>query len=64
MTIQRFQGTAIQLDFGSLTDSSFPQKLEQFATQKILILVDENTQQHCLEYLLTSFEQLSHAEVY
>ncbi|MEY3683008.1 MAG: 3-dehydroquinate synthase [Bacteroidota bacterium] len=63
MTIQRFQGTAIQLDFGSLTDSSFPQKLEQFATQKILILVDENTQQHCLEYLLTSFEKLSHAEV-
>ena len=63
MTIQRFQGAAIQLDFGSLTESSFPQKLEQFAAQKILILVDENTQQHCLEYLLTSFEQLSHAEV-
>jgi len=63
MTIQRFQGTSIQLDFGSLTESSFPEKLQKFAAQKILILVDENTQQHCLDYLLTSFEELSHAEV-
>ena len=63
MTIQRFQGNSIQLDFGSLTESSFPEKLQKFAAQKILILVDENTQQHCLDYLLTSFEELSHAEV-
>jgi 3-dehydroquinate synthase len=63
MANQRFQGTSIQLDFGSLTESSFPEKLQKFAAQKILILVDENTQQHCLDYLLTSFEELSHAEV-
>jgi 3-dehydroquinate synthase len=63
MANQRFQGTSIQLDFGSLTESSFPEKLQKFAAQKILILIDENTQQHCLDYLLTSFEELSHAEV-
>lgn len=63
MAIQRFQGSSVQLDFGPLTESSFPQKLAQFSAQKILILVDENTQQHCLDYLLTSFEQLAHAEV-
>jgi 3-dehydroquinate synthase len=63
MANQRFQGTSIQLEFGSLTESSFPEKLQKFAAQKILILVDENTQQHCLDYLLTSFEELSHAEV-
>lgn len=63
MASQQYNGKQVTLDFGPLGATSFANKLDAYAGQKILILVDENTQQHCLDYLLTSFEQLAQAEV-
>lgn len=63
MASQQYKGKQVTLDFGPLGASSFSNKLDAYAGQKILILVDENTQQYCLDYLLTSFEQLAQAEV-
>ena len=63
MASQQYKGTQVSLDFGPLTQSTISAQLDAYAGQQILILVDENTQQHCLDYLLTSFEQLAKAEV-
>lgn len=63
MSIQQFKGTYCNVDFGALPESSFEQLLERYATSKKLILVDENTQEHCLDYLITTFEPLAHAEI-
>ncbi len=50
-------------EWGPLLDSSFSSILAQYAPAKIAILVDENTHDHCLEFLLTAFEALAEAEV-
>ena len=50
-------------EWGPLLDSSFSSILTQYAPEKIAILVDENTHDHCLEFLLTAFEALAEAEV-
>ena len=50
-------------EWGPLLDSSFSSFLSQYAPAKIAILVDENTHDHCLEFLLTAFEALAEAEV-
>lgn len=63
MASQQYKGTQVSLDFGPLTQSTISAQLDAYAGQQILILVDENTQQHCLDYLLTCFEQLAKAEV-
>lgn len=50
--------------FGSLAESPLSQIIrEKFPHSKIVIMVDENTHDHCLEYLLTTFEELTEAEV-
>jgi len=47
-----------------LMESSFERMLvENFSFANIAILVDENTHNYCLDYLLTSFNSLSKAEV-
>lgn len=52
------------IEIGSILSSSFPQLLEQkYADSRKIILVDENTHDHCLEYLITSFPELQEAEV-
>jgi 3-dehydroquinate synthase len=52
------------IEFGPLTESTLPVLLETtFSRSKKIILVDENTHTHCLEYLLTQFEALTDAEV-
>ncbi|MGV3631064.1 MAG: 3-dehydroquinate synthase [Bacteroidota bacterium] len=52
------------IEFGLLTASSFPKILEkEYASAKKIILVDENTHEYCLEYLLTHFEALQDAEI-
>ncbi len=57
------QSNGYQVEIGSLLESSFRSVLQEFADEKIVILVDENTQEHCLSFLITNFEELSHAEV-
>ena len=56
--------SACQIENGSLIDSSFQSFLiDNYASSRIVIMVDENTHDYCLEYLLTAFEQLAEAEV-
>ncbi len=52
-----------RLELGPITESSFSEVLAQFETRKKLIIVDENTHEFCLDFLLTGFESLSEAEV-
>lgn len=63
MASQQYKGTQVTLDFGPLAATTLSSQLDAYVGQKILILVDENTQQHCLDYLITSFEQLAQAEI-
>lgn len=51
------------LEWGPLSNTRFIDLLAQFSNSKIAILVDENTHDHCLEYLITGFEALAKAEV-
>lgn len=51
------------LEWGPLLDATFSHELSKFAKRKIAILVDENTHDHCLEFLITGFDALAEAEV-
>lgn len=51
------------IEWGPLLNSSFSSVLAPFASRKIAILVDENTHDYCLEFLITGFEALAEAEV-
>jgi 3-dehydroquinate synthase len=51
------------IEWGPLLSSTFSSILAPFALRKIAIIVDENTHDHCLEFLITGFEALSEAEV-
>lgn len=52
------------VEIGSILGSSFEQLLTgRYAEARKIILVDENTHDHCLEYLITSFPVLQDAEV-
>ena len=62
--IQHIQATDYTIEVGSLVDSSFVSLLtNEYANSKKVILVDENTHDECLEYLLTAFDGLEEAEV-
>ena len=60
LTIQ-FNGTPIHV--GSLDAAPFKDLLADYSTCKKVIMVDENTHDCCLEYLLTAFPFLEDAEV-
>lgn len=52
------------IEIGSILSSTFEQLLEnRYASSRKIILVDENTHDFCLEYLITSFPVLQEAEV-
>lgn len=61
MTAIDFNGTPIHL--GPLDSAPFQDLLNQFEGNKKVIIVDENTHDCCLEYLITSFPSLESAEV-
>lgn len=52
-----------KLELGELESSSFSDILEKYSSSKKVIIVDENTHEHCLPFLITTFEELSKAEV-
>jgi 3-dehydroquinate synthase len=52
-----------QISVGPLHSGAFEAALTEFQGRKIVILVDENTHDCCLDYLLTQFEALKNAEV-
>lgn len=52
------------VEIGPLTDSSLQQLLdEKYKLARKVIFVDENTHDHCLDFLLTAFPSLEDAEV-
>lgn len=53
-----------RLEFGGIERSSFVSILKkEYANSKKVIIVDENTHDYCLEYLITTFEELKEAEI-
>ena len=52
-----------KVEVGGLPQSSFSDYLAQYDKSNKVILVDENTHEHCLSYLITTFEELAQAEV-
>lgn len=52
-----------KVEIGGLPQSSFEQLLATYVSSKKVIIVDENTHEHCLSYLITTFEALAEAEV-
>ncbi|MDP4799725.1 MAG: 3-dehydroquinate synthase, partial [Crocinitomicaceae bacterium] len=63
MHMASFSEQLSPLEWGPLSNARFIDLLAQFSNSKIAILVDENTHDHCLEYLITGFEALATAEV-
>ena len=52
------------IEIGNLEDSSLQGLISQkYFNSKIIIIVDENTNEFCLEYLLTTFDFLKDAEI-
>lgn len=53
-----------KLEIGSIVNSSLAELLNtSYSTAKKVIIVDENTNEHCLDALITYFEALKEAEV-
>lgn len=62
--IEKIQNKNYRIELGSIEESSFPEMLKtNYSTGKNVIIVDENTHDNCLEYLITTFEELADAEV-
>jgi 3-dehydroquinate synthase len=61
--IQKIDFSPSNIEVGSLFLGSFSKVLERYKNQKIVILVDENTHDCCLEFLITSFDFLKNTEV-
>lgn len=58
------ESNGYNIEIGPLSESGFASLLrEKYAFSKKIIFVDENTHDHCLEYLLTHFEELEEAEI-
>lgn len=57
------KATNYQVEIGSILESSFSNVLSAFSVHKIIIIVDENTHDNCLDYLITSFNELERAEI-
>jgi 3-dehydroquinate synthase len=52
------------IEFGSIEKSSFHSLLlNEYSNSKKVIMVDEHTHDHCLEYMITTFEELAEAEI-
>ncbi len=62
--VKQLQIGTCNIEIGSIVSSSFERLLtEKYAHSRKIILVDENTHDNCLEYLITSFPVLEEAEV-
>jgi len=62
--MKKIQANNYEIELGGLVNSSFQKLLSSdYKTSKKIILVDENTHDFCLEFLITSFDELSDAEV-
>ena len=62
--IKKIQSDGYEIQVGDLLKSSFDHFLnEEYQKAKKVIVVDENTHEHCLSYLTTNFKSLNGAEI-
>lgn len=62
--MKQFKIEESTVEINSLAESGFAELLAtKYAKSRKIIMVDENTHDHCLEYLLTTFSELESAEV-
>jgi len=62
--MKKIQANDYVIELGQIIDSDFSLLLKTtYKDAKKIILVDENTHNYCLEFLITSFEELKEAEV-
>lgn len=62
--VKTIESSMNRVEVGSIIESSFQLLLSnEFSSSKKIVIVDENTQEHCWPYLLTTFEELHDAEV-
>lgn len=62
--MQIIKSTDYQIEIGSILESSLESLiLKNYQAPKLVIMVDENTNDNCLEYLLTNFDCLKEAEI-
>lgn len=57
------QTSQYNIEIGRIEQLGFEQLLQENRQSKFVIIVDENTQEHCLNYLITQFELLNNAEI-
>jgi len=51
------------IEIGSVTEGSLTSVLQVYKNYNLIIIVDENTHDNCLEYMITSFPELERAEI-
>ena len=51
------------IEFGLIEDSSLGKMLTEYEGRNKVIIVDENTNEHCLPRLISHFESLANAEI-
>jgi 3-dehydroquinate synthase len=62
--MKKIQSLGYQVEIGPIAKSSFNELLTiKYQNSKKVIIVDENSHDNCLEYLITTFEELKEAEV-
>jgi 3-dehydroquinate synthase len=60
----KIQSTNYEIEIGSILTSSFYDLItNRYQNRKKIIMVDENTHDCCLEFLITTYDSLSEAEV-
>lgn len=60
----KLNGSDYFIEIGSIENSSFSEYISSnYSDSKIIIMVDENTNDYCLEYMITTFDFLADAEV-
>jgi 3-dehydroquinate synthase len=57
------QSFSTQIEIGDITKSTFASVIDSYSKANIIIIVDENTHDYCLEFLLTNFSALANAEI-
>jgi 3-dehydroquinate synthase len=51
------------IEIGSVTEGTLSIVLQAYKDHNLIIVVDENTHDNCLEYMITSFPELERAEI-
>lgn len=62
-SMQVLEANGYKIEIGSLHDSTLVEIFRKYHKYRKVIIVDENTNKFCLEYLITNFADLSEAEV-